>query len=161
MELTTDIFLKGTAWNKAIDNLKNIFTPRTNYDIYMLCLAIGIMYDQRIEKPEEAGEDSKNVPRNVLNNNDNGKLDFMFQACILSTRTEEFTEEERLELAFGEKKDFKKLSFLTQFANYGVTKLVEKIGTSDLESMDQIKDFLFASVDGRNLEINPLSEEIF
>ena len=42
--------------------------------------------------------------------------------------TETFTEEERLELAFGEKTDFNKVTFLTQYANFGVTKLAETGG---------------------------------
>lgn len=159
MEITSDIQLKGTAWNKAITGLSNIFTTRTHYSLYMLSLAIGIMYDKRILNPEENGEDVKNVPRNVINNNDNGKLDFYFQAAILSTLTESFTEDERLELAFGEKTDFNKVFFLTQFANFGVTKLAELVGSTQLESMDNIKTFMVSTVEGRNFEIDDLTLE--
>ena len=91
MELTTDVSLRGTAWNQAIDTLAPNFKTRTNYFLYMLALAIGVMYDRRVEKPEENGEDIRNVPRNVLQNNDNGKLDFIFQAAILSTTTEQLS----------------------------------------------------------------------
>lgn len=118
------------------------------------------MYDQRIEKPEENDEEPKSVPRNVLRNNDNGRLDFIFQAAILSTSSETFTEEERLELAFGEKSDFNKIAFLTQFANFGVTKLVELIGATPLESMENIKNFLFSTVEGRNLDIDAIPDDI-
>ena len=156
MEITSDIHLKGTAWNVAITNLSDIFSTRPHYSIFMLCLAIGIMYDKRIEFPGENGEDTKNVPRNVINNNDNGKLDFYFQAAILSTLTETLTEDERLELAFGEKADFNKLGFLVQFANFGVTKLVELIGSTSLESMENIKNFMVSTVEGRNFEIDEL-----
>lgn len=156
MEITSDILLKGTAWNRAINELGSIFTTRTNYSIYMLSLSIGIMYDKRIENPEEAGEDVRSVPRNVINNNDNGKLDFYFQAAILSTLTKTMTEEERLELAFGEKTDFNKIGFLTSFANFGVTKLVELIGSTELESMDNIKNFMVSTVEGRNFDIDAL-----
>ena len=128
--------------------------------LYILSLSIGIMFDQRIEKPEENNEDVKSVPRNVLRNNDNGKLDFMFQAAILSTTTEQFTEEQRLDLAFGEKTNFKKIEFLTQFANFGVTKLVEQIGDTPLESMENIKNFLVSIVEGRNLDIDALPDDI-
>ena len=76
MEITNDIQLKGTAWNKAISDLGDIFVTRTHYSLFMLSLSIGIMYDKRIEIPAENGEDVKTVPRNVLNNHDNGKLDF-------------------------------------------------------------------------------------
>ena len=160
MEITTDVMLRGTEWAKAIDQLSSIFKTRTHYSLYILSTAIGIMYDKRIERPEDNGEDPKSVPRNVLQNNDNGKLDFMFQAAILSTTTETYSEEERLDLAFGEKSDFNKLAFLTQFANYGVTILNEQIGDSTIETMENIKNFLFSSVEGRNLDIDALPDEI-
>jgi len=165
MEITTDISLRGTAWNTAIEKLGGIFKTRTNYMIYMLSLSIGIMYDKReVKLPIEDGEDVRSVPRNVIRNNDQGKLDFMFQAAILSTTTEEFSEEERLDLAFGDKTDdrsgFKKIDFLTQFANFGVTKLVEKIGETPIESMEGIKNFLVSTVEGRNLEIDALPDDI-
>lgn len=160
MELTTDVSLRGTAWNQAIDTLAPIFKTRTNYSLYMLALTIGVMYDRRVEKPEENGEDIRNVPRNVLQNNDNGKLDFIFQAAILSTTTEQFSEEERLDLTFGEKTEFKKLEFLTQFANFGVAKLVELIGSSTVETMDNIKNFLVQTVEGRNLDIDALPDDL-
>ena len=160
MEITTDVYLRGTAWNRAIDGLSSIFKTRTHYMLYILSLTIGIMYDQRIEKPVEENEEVKSVPRNVIRNNDNGKLDFMFQAAILSTTTENFSEEERLDLAFGEKTEFKRIDFLTQFANFGVTKLVELIGDTPLESMENIKNFLFSTVEGRNLDIDALPDDI-
>ena len=160
MEITTDVYLRGTAWNRAIDELSSIFKTRTHYMLYILSLTIGIMYDQRIEKPAEENEEVKSVPRNVIRNNDNGKLDFMFQAAILSTTTESFSEEERLDLAFGEKTEFKRIDFLTQFANFGVTKLVELIGDTPLESMENIKNFLFSTVEGRNLDIDALPDDI-
>lgn len=160
MEITTDVLLRGTEWSKAIDNLSSIFKTRTHYSIYMLSMAIGIMYDKRIEKPDENGEDPKSVPRNVLQNNDNGKLDFMFQAAILSTSTETYSEDERLDLAFGEKTDFNKLAYLTQFANYGVTVLNAQIGDSIIETMENIKNFLFSTVEGRNLDIDALPDDI-
>ena len=161
MEITTDISIRGTAWNTAVEQLGEVFKTRTHYMIYMLALAIGVMYDERVEKlPVNEGEEARSVPRNVIRNNDNGKLDFIFQAAILTTTTGEFTEEERLDLAFGEKTDFKKIEFLTQFANFGVTKLVEHIGETPVESMENIKNFLVSTVEGRNLEIDALPDDI-
>ena len=157
MEITTDSALRSTAWDQAIDALSPLFKPRSQYSIYMLALSIGIMYDRRIASDEDYRH---SVPRNVLQNNDNGKLDFMFQAAILSTTTESFTEDERLELAFGEKTDFKKIDFLTQFANFGVTKLVEHIGASPIESMENIKNFLAATVEGNNFDIDALPDDL-
>ena len=43
MEITTDISLRGTAWNTAIEKLGCIFKTRTNYMIYMLALSIGMV----------------------------------------------------------------------------------------------------------------------
>ena len=165
MEITSDISLRGTAWNTAIEKLGGIFKTRTNYMIYMMSLSIGIMYDKREDKlPIEDGEEVRTVPRNVIRNNDQGKLDFMFQAAILSTTTEDFSEDDRLDYAFGDKSDekigFKRIDFLTQFANYGVTKLVEQIGETPIESMEGIKNFLVSTVEGRNLEIDALPDDI-
>ena len=160
MEITTDVLLRGTEWDRAISSLREIFKTRTNYSIYMLCVAIGIMYDKRIEKPEENNEEPRTVPRNVLQNNDNGKLDFIFQAAILSTKTADFSEEERLNLAFGEKSDFNRMAFITQFANFGVTKLTELIGASTIESMENIKNFFSSTVEGRNFDIDTLPDDI-
>ena len=160
MELTTDVLLKGETWAKTIDSLAPIFKTRTNYSIFILCMSIGIMYDQRIETFEEGEEPPRNVPRNVMQNNDGGKLDFMFQAAILSTQTENLTEDERLELAFGEKTDFKKLEFLTQFANFGVTKLAELVGETPIESMDNITNFLTSTVEGTNYDVDGIPDDI-
>lgn len=159
MELTKDVTLRGTAWAKAADELSSIFKTRTHYMLFMLSISIGIMYDMRIEKLEENGEDPKTIGRNVFVNNDNGKLDFMFQAAILSTTTQEFSEEERLDLAFGEKNDFNKMGLLIEFANFGVTKLVELIADTPLETMENIKNFLTSSVEGRNLDVDGLPDD--
>lgn len=161
MELTTDVLLRGPIWSRTIDELDPIFKTRTNYSIYMLCISIGIMYDQRIEKFEDDGNEPRSVPRNVIQNHDNGKMDFMFQAAILSTKTETYTEEERLEIAFGEGTEFNKLAFLTQFANYGVTILNERIGETPIESMDNIKCFLTSTVEGNNFDINSIPDDIW
>lgn len=159
MEITTDIILRGDAWDKAFEDLKNIFATRTNYTMYMLALSIGIMYDKRIDKFEDQGIDSHSVPRNVLQNNDNGKLDIMFQAAILSTTTEDFSEEERLEYAFGNDNTFNKIGFLTQFANFGITKLIEQIGETEIETMENIKNYFCSTVEGMNFDIDELSDE--
>lgn len=159
MELTKDVILRGTAWAKAADSLSCIFKSRPHYMLFMLSISIGIMYDKRIEKLEENGEETKSIGRNVFVNNDNGKLDFMFQAAILSTTTQEFTEEERLDLAFGEKSEFNKMGFLIEFANFGVTKLVELIADTPIETMENIKNFLVSSVEGRNLDVDGLPDD--
>lgn len=170
MELTTDVLLKGKIWARTIDEMTPIFKTRTNYNIFLLCIAIGIMYDQRIEKFDDDGIEARNVPRNVMQNRDNGRMDFMFQAAILSTKTIECSEDKRLDLAFGDKEENEKfnelgfstqLDLLTQFANFGVTKLEEQIGDSVVETMDNIKTFLTSTIEGNNFDINGIPDDIF
>lgn len=161
MELTSDIPLRGDAWDRALKELSTIFSTRTNYSLFLLSCSIGIMYDQRIEKPiETTATEEHSVPRNVIHNNDNGKLDLMLQAAILSTRTLNISEDERLQIAFGDSTDFNKRDFLLQFANYGVTKLIEQIGITKLETMENLKNFLCTSVEGRNFDIDSLPDDI-
>ncbi len=162
MEITSDIILKGEEWDKAMTNLSPIFANRTHYEIFMLSLSVGILYDKRIEKFSETEQYEKTVPRNVLQNNDNGKLDTFFQAAILSTTTESYTEDQRLDLAFGDKPnpEFNKLKFLVEFANFGVTKLNELVGSTTLETMDNIRGFVLQTVEGHNLEIDSLPDDI-
>lgn len=158
MVLTTDISVYGEYWVKTFQSLEDIFTKRTQYDIYMLSIAIGVMYDKRL--PKDVNSDYvRYIPRNVVQNNDHGRLDYMYQAAIITTKTETYSEEERLRLAFDES-DFNKIAFLTEFANYGVKKLYESIGTTSLQTMQNIKDFLFNSVDGNNLDMDGISEDI-
>ena len=138
MEITTDVLLRGKDWAEAIDSFGELFSykNRTNYNIFVLCTALGIMYDKTIEKPENPDQLSpRNVPRNVMiiEEQESNKLEFMFQTAILNTETVLITEEDRLELAFGEKSEFKKLDFLTGFANFGVTKLLELRGINSIE----------------------------
>ena len=164
MELTTDVLLRGQTWARTIDALSPIFKTRTNYSIYMLCMSIGIMYDQRIDKFDDEELEPRNVPRNVMQNQDNGRMDFMFQAAILSTKTLDLPEDKRLEIAFGDKEEnegFNKLAFLTSFANFGVTKLAEQIGDSVVESMDNIKTFLTSTVEGNNFDINAIPDDVW
>ncbi len=156
MVIKSDIPLKGTAWNEAIVSLSSIFPTRTNFSLFMLCLAIGIMYDKRVEIPEDNGEDPHFVPRNIISNYDDGRLDFFFQAAIISSSTVELNEDERLELAFGENSNFNKVDFLVSFANFGVTKLLEQTGDTIPETMEKIKNYLASIVEGHNLEIDPL-----
>ena len=49
---------------------------------------------------------------------------------------------------------------MTQFANFGVVKLVELIGDSTIETMDNIKNFLVQTVEGRNLDIDALPDDL-
>lgn len=160
MELTKDILLHGSAWSTAVDKMTPIFKTRPNFMVFMLALSIGIMYDQRIENLPDENEETKTIPRTVLQHHGNGKLDVMFQAAILTTTTMEIAEEQRLDLAFGEKSEFNKIGFLVEFANFGVTKLLEQIADTPIETMDNIKNYLNSIVEGRDLDLDEIPDDI-
>jgi len=161
MVISSDILLKGTAWKKGINELSKIFQKRTNYSIFVISASIGIMYDKQIESPAEDGEEPLYVPRNILFQN-RDELDFLFQTAILTTNLENYNEEKRLELAFGEEKKEKydRIKFLARFANFGINKLVEMIGIDELDTMENIKNFLASTMEGTNFEIDSIEEEL-
>ena len=96
----------------------------------------------------------------------------------------EITEEDRLELALGSKNEelnsqsnkkakkeleidvspvvanFRKMDFLTQFANFGVTILHEQIGDTLIESMENIKNFLTSALEGTNFSLDDIPDEM-
>ncbi len=165
MEITTDVLLKGPVWAEAIEGLSNIFNykNRVNYNIFVICIALGIMYDKVIENPENPDSlNPRNVPRNVMMNaeQETSRLEFMFQTAILNTKTISLPEEKRMEYAFGDSGEFKKLDFLVGFANYGVTKLRDLISDNSIETMDNIRDFLNSTIEGYNYELDDIPDEI-
>lgn len=160
MEIRSDILLTGDIWDETIEKLKPIFNTRTNYMLYILAISVGIVYDKKIESLPASSQESKSVPRMVIHNNDNGRLDYLFQAAILNTDTIVLSEKERLELAFNDKSDYDKVGLLTQFANFGIGKIHDQIGSSEEETMQNIKDFLSSTVDGTNFDIDDISDDI-
>lgn len=154
MQLTSDVILKGPIWAESIDKLHGTIFD-TNWDIYALCVTIGMFYDKQIKSDDmtspEHEEAPRYIPRNMLGHAQNESLlDFMFQTALVTTKLLNLDEDQRLELAFGSSEvsaelDFSPLAFLTDFANYGVTKLHEQVSdVSDVETMESIMTFLSA-----------------
>ncbi len=161
MELTSDVLLKGRDWSETIDLLSDIIPSPLHYNVYILCVAIGIVYDKQIEINTTENDDSKSVPRNVIqNNNRTGVLDYLFQAAIITSKTISLTEDERLDLAFNSssKIEFKRMDFLTLFANYGVKKLKEQIDKDEMVTMDNLKCFLSNTFDGLNIDFKEIEK---
>ena len=159
MEIKSDISLKGKEWNEALDKYKEIFATRTRYQVYLLSVAIGIKYDERIEKLEET-ETFSTVPRSVISMHDHGMLDYCFQAAILSTKTEDMEEKERIRLAFTEVNEFDKVKFLTEFGNFGVKKLLEQDGIDKIDTMQNIFNFLIGLVEELSEEDDSCEEYV-
>ena len=152
MELTTDASLRGPIWAETLDKLRGTVFE-TYWDVYALCISIGMMYDCQIESdamvPAGYEAEPRSVPRNMLGHAQNkALLEFMLQTALVTTKHLDMTEEERLELAFGSDKmlEFNPVAFLTKYANYGVTKLNEVISDSeDVELLEQLMTFLNAT----------------
>lgn len=162
MELVSDVVLKGSVWVGMIDLLKDKFF-KTQWELYALCIALGIMYDQ--QKDNDAGEDNfRTIGRNVLLNPSNSSLlDFMFQTAILTTKQVELDEKERLELAFGkDESGFKKMDFLTRFANYGVEMLNSELreAETDLEIMEVLMTYMNQLYENDDYSMNVVMEDL-
>lgn len=157
--ITSDVILKGETWKEVLNNLQpKIF--KTQYGVYVVCIAIGIMYDkQKVFDEMVDSDEQRYVPRTMLYQKKE-ELEILFQTAILSTETVNFDEDKRLELAFGHlDKEFNKIQFLTKFANFGAIILKEKLADDPLETMENIKNFITSTVEGTNFDIDPLSED--
>ena len=103
-------------------------------DVYVLACAIGIKEDKVIK---ESDIDAplpfpKTIGRNTHRENSDIRdlLDFMLQNALINSKTIDIDEDERLKLAFNPDYNNKKIraaDFLTGFANYGITKIFERI----------------------------------
>lgn len=161
MNISTDILLKGSNWRLASEKLKPFFCSQPNYEMYYLAISIGIVYDKHeLIAGEEDDLPPLSVPRTVLFSH-NTDLDFMFQTAILTSKNVSFSDEERMKLAFDHNTDiqFNKFEFLNKFANFGINKLLSKLTDVELETMDNIRQFVTTTIDGHNLDIEKQSEE--
>lgn len=137
MQLSSDINLIHPLWEKADKELCSntelgIFNRLV--DIYVLACAVGIKEDKIISEDniESPLPSPKSIGRNTHRENLDIRdmMDFMLQNALINSATIDFDEEERLKLAFNPDYVNKKVNaanFLTGFANYGITKIFEKI----------------------------------
>ena len=49
MEITSEVHLRGTAWNQAINAFSKIFATRPHYMLYMLAMSIWFFQVMRTE----------------------------------------------------------------------------------------------------------------
>ncbi len=160
-----DVNLKGECWGQLLNAFSEFFSAQSqqpNYSVYSISVSIGIMYDKQSEtageETEESKDNPKSVPRTVLYQH-NTDLDFLFQAAILTSNLVNYNEKERMDLAFNTKCPIKlnKLDFLTKFANFGAQKLLEQVADESVETMQKLKSFVAATVEGYNHEIDSIS----
>lgn len=156
MEISADIYLRGDNWKKALEGLKPFFPDKSmqpNYSIYLISMAIGVMYDQQLDIAghEDKNDEVPSVPRTVLHNH-SSELEFLFQTAILTSKLSGLDKKEKMDLAFNANSEieFKKFDFLTKFANYGVGVLLEHITDNPIKTMENIKEFVVRTFEGKN-----------
>ena len=168
-------------WTASIESGDSKFFD-TQWALFKVCLAIGILYDRRIEelpKTAEVEEGSRSIPRNMVANHA-ADMNYFFNAAILTTNTTSLNETDRLYLAFSEEiteeemegedievirhgvseeaLKFDNLGFLVGFANYGVTKMCEQIDPNINVTMENISEFLIMSYQGETPELRQMRE---
>lgn len=161
MVIASDIILRGTDWKKAAETYATIFKERLHYDVFLLSASIGVAYDRRKETLDDNSGVDISIPRNVFNGRSE-PFDTLFQSAILTTTTESLEGDERLRIAFAaddENDGFNRIQFITQFANFGVEKLLELDGLDDIDLMEKLLNFVIATTEGHNSEIYALDDD--
>ena len=159
MVIASDLILKGERWKKASEDYSVFFKQRTHYDIFLISASIGVVYDEQEEAIDDGTDLEISIPRNVFNNRSE-PFDKLVQTALLSSSIIDMTDEERLKLAFSdENDDFDRLEFLVKFANFGINKLNDLKGIDDIETMENLKDFIIGTVEGTNYEIEEINKE--
>lgn len=140
MQLSSDLEMYHPLWARADSELCStnelgIFNRLV--DVYVLACAIGIKDDKVITNDEivDPLPTPKTIGRNTHRENLDIRdmLDFMLQNAIINSNTINLDEDERLKLAFNPdhvNRQINAANFLTGFANYGITKIFEKITSS-------------------------------
>lgn len=137
MQLSSDLTMKHPLWERADNELCSnselgIFNRLV--DVYVLACAIGIKDDKVIieESIDNPLSSPKTIGRNTHRENLDIRdlLDFMLQNALINSKTISISEDERLKLAFNPDYTNKKInaaSFLTGFANYGITQIFNNL----------------------------------
>lgn len=156
MQLTHDISLYGETWTKTLEKLLEYKIFTTHYQVFKICVAIGIFFDKQIELKKDS-DFVKSVPRTVMAN-DLQTLKSYFESAILTSNVDElkpFDIDQKIRIAFDDEYDspIKELDFLTKFANYGVTVINPWIYESDYSTVDNFNDKLKEFCSSTNSEV--------
>ncbi len=177
MEVKSHLICKGETWYQINNRLVHTFFE-TLWDAFKLSIAIGILYDH-VKEDVDDSEEQATVPSSMFNRNSE-EMSYFFKTAIMTSRTVDFSEKDRLYLAFSEdvKEEelegddrellmkgvsekalsFDKVAFLKGFANYGAEKLVACISNNDNETMEKLMDFLNDSYNGETEELLQMKE---
>lgn len=165
MVINTDIMLYHPLWERADIELcgkEGISLFNRLIDVYILACSIGIKSDKTITPTqEEQLQNPKTIGRNTymsLTNTDLRELlDFMIQNAIINSKTLAFSEDDRLKLAFDPDfviQKFSPTSFLTGFANYGISEIFKHIDSqSSLVAIDELYKYFSELEDSQYEEL--------
>lgn len=162
MILNSDLILYHPLWERVDNELCNsnelgIFNRIV--DVFVLACAIGIKEDKAITEIEYPLDKEKTIGRNThrQNNDLSDMLDFMLQNALINSTTINLDMDERLKLAFNPDYNIPKLSaanFLTGFANYGIEKIFENIGSkSSLVAVSELYKYFESLTESQYDEI--------
>ncbi len=157
MILNTDIILNHPLWERADNELcskDGIALFNRLIDVYILACSIGIKEDKTITEIDAPAQNPKTIGRNTymsLTNTDLRELlDFMLQNAIINSKSLDMSVDDRLKLAFDpdfSMPKFSPASFLTGFANYGITEIFNHIDSqSSLVAVDELYKY-FSSLE--------------
>lgn len=177
MEVKSHLICKGETWYQINNRLVHTFFE-TLWDAFKLSISIGILYDHAKEDLDDS-EEQATVPSSMFNRNSE-EMSYFFKTAIMTSKTVDFSEKDRLYLAFSEdvKEEelegddrellikgvsekalsFDKVAFLKRFANYGAEKLAACISDNDNETMENLMDFLNDSYNGKTEELLQMKE---
>lgn len=164
MTLTSDFELYYPLWEKAdneICNHERIGLFKRLIDLYIVACAIGVQADSVIKDFENKLERPKTIGRNTYLSMENtdlfNALNFMLKNAILTSKTVDLDQDERISLAFDPEYENKKLSavqFLNGFANYGLKEIYSVIEQSDsMAVIDKIYNYLIAKTESNYEEL--------
>ena len=177
MVITTDVPCKGEAWYQIDQRLKDTFF-KSLWEAFKLSMAIGILYDKAAIDASDY-DDKVTISRNTFMQHAE-EISYFFKTAIITSKLVDFSEKDRLYLAFSEdvtdeelesdERDtliqgvseealsFDKATFLKGFANFGAQKLAACISNNDNETMENIMDFLNDSYNGVTEELLQMKE---
>lgn len=177
MVITTDVSCRGESWYQIDHRLKDTFF-KSMWEAFKLSVAIGILYD-RAKKDISDNDDKVTISRNMFIQHAE-EISYFFKTAIITSNLVDFSEKDRLYLAFSEdvteeelesdERDvliqgvsedalsFDKAAFLKGFANYGADRLAACISSNDNETMENLMDFLNDSYNGETEELLQMRE---
>ena len=157
MIMNSNLILKHSIWEKMQElypvqggqKPRIALFPRL-IDLYIFACTIG-MHDG-IRTPNDLNDEIASINSKTYNDpsNDDLKrtLDFLLKILVLTMDVPELkncTRSEKEQLAFSADKTIDKFnaaSILSEYANYGATKIYEIITNSDTESISNISDYV-------------------